>query len=217
MTSMTAATGRREANKQATRTALRAAAKQLFAEHGYEQTTVRDIAKVANVTERTFYRYFDGKEDLVSEEFRLWLSALRESIFDRPEDEPPLTAVHQALLSVVRQAAAAAAPGPMWLVSANPPGANLRRANTRPLLRLEEAIAAAIMARPRPERDDRDYEFRVQVIAKVSVAAVRSAVAELRTRLAGAPRNRSAEAVSADLERLIDQAFAIITNVATTS
>src|SRR5690242_16988013 len=51
--------GRREAGKQARRAALTAAAHRLFAEHGYEATTVRDIAAAAGLTERTFYRYFD--------------------------------------------------------------------------------------------------------------------------------------------------------------
>ena len=60
-------TGRREANKQATRAALRSAAKQLFASQGFERTTVRDIARLANVTERTFYRYFDGSRHATRE------------------------------------------------------------------------------------------------------------------------------------------------------
>ncbi len=103
---MAAPSGRREANKQATRAALRTAAKQLFAGQGYEQTTIRDIAQLANVTERTFYRYFDGKEDLVADEFRSWLAMLKDAILGRPPDEPPLTAVRRALLSVAQQATA---------------------------------------------------------------------------------------------------------------
>ena len=114
--------GRREANKQATRAGLRSAAKQLFASQGYERTTVRDIAQLANVTERTFYRYFDGKEDLVADEFRSWLGMLKDAIVARPAAEPALTAVRRALQSVARQAGLSAPPGPLWLVSAWPAG-----------------------------------------------------------------------------------------------
>ena len=89
--------GRREANKQATRAALTAAAKRLFAERGYEATTVADIASAANVTHRTFYRYFDGKEDLIAGEWRAWLAVLQEAITARPPAEPPLTALRHAM------------------------------------------------------------------------------------------------------------------------
>ena len=55
--------GRREANKRATREALSRAAQTLFTEQGFAATTVRDIADAAGVTERTFFRYFESKED----------------------------------------------------------------------------------------------------------------------------------------------------------
>jgi AcrR family transcriptional regulator len=38
----------------------------LFGGLGYDATTVGDIARAADVTQRTFYRYFDGKEDLIA-------------------------------------------------------------------------------------------------------------------------------------------------------
>lgn len=44
---------------------LRAAAMALFAEAGYEQTTVAQIAERAGVTERTFYRYFSDKREVL--------------------------------------------------------------------------------------------------------------------------------------------------------
>jgi AcrR family transcriptional regulator len=44
---------------------LRAAALELFAEAGYEQATVAQIAQRAGVTERTFYRYFSDKREVL--------------------------------------------------------------------------------------------------------------------------------------------------------
>lgn len=44
---------------------LRAAALELFAAIGYEQATVAQIAQHAGVTERTFYRYFPDKREVL--------------------------------------------------------------------------------------------------------------------------------------------------------
>ena len=48
-----------------TRAALMAAAFELFARQGYEQTTVAQIAEAAGVTEMTFYRHFGSKDQLL--------------------------------------------------------------------------------------------------------------------------------------------------------
>ena len=45
----------------------------LFREKGIEQTTVRDIAAAAGLTERSVYRYFDGRADIVlAASFLFW-------------------------------------------------------------------------------------------------------------------------------------------------
>ena len=44
---------------------FRAAAMELFAERGYEQTTVADIAERAGLTRRTFFRYFADKREVL--------------------------------------------------------------------------------------------------------------------------------------------------------
>ncbi len=193
--------GRREASKQATRAALTAAAKRLFAEHGYEATTVADIASAANVTHRTFYRYFDGKEDLIAGEYRAWLAALQEAIAARPAAEPPLTAVRHALA-----AAAAEAPMPPF---AGRPFAGLRQSGQRPLLRLETAVADAVAARLEAgagaagEGSD-GIGFRADVIARVAVAAFRSAVSQHRE------LRRSGHPDPLSVDELLGQALAII-------
>ncbi|MEU5819992.1 MULTISPECIES: TetR family transcriptional regulator [Streptomyces] len=91
-------TGLRERKKRRTRDALLVAALELFTTHGYEETTVDEIADAVEVSQRTFFRYFAGKEaavfavqDMVESHF---LSELRQ----RPAGEAPFEAMRRAVL-----------------------------------------------------------------------------------------------------------------------
>jgi AcrR family transcriptional regulator len=205
--------GRREANKQATRAALLTAAKKLFAERGFDATTVRDIAAAAEVTERTFYRYFDGKEGLIGDEFQAWLRILGDAIRARPAGEPPVLAVSRGLTSVGRQAAAGGGPMPLWLFRAGSAVHGLRKPAPRPLLQLESVIADAILARAPGEcaGDDPAEQFRARVISRVTVAAFRSAMIEYRENPAGdAGGAGTGQAAAAQrVEELVGAAFEI--------
>lgn len=57
--------GLRELKKSKLKQAVQTEALRLFAEHGYEHTTVEQIAEAAEISTTTFYRYYTSKEDVL--------------------------------------------------------------------------------------------------------------------------------------------------------
>jgi AcrR family transcriptional regulator len=68
------------------------AAIELFAERGYEQTTAGDIAKRAGVTERTFFRYFTDKREVLFDGAKTMEQLTYEAILAQPAKASPLDA-----------------------------------------------------------------------------------------------------------------------------
>lgn len=79
---------------------LQQAAVELFAERGYEQTTVADIAARAGLTARTFFRYFTDKREVLFAGSAGLQDLLVRAIADAPADASPMAAVTVALDAV---------------------------------------------------------------------------------------------------------------------
>jgi AcrR family transcriptional regulator len=93
--------GLRERKKERTRAELTDAAFRLFVERGFDETTIEDIVEQVEVSPRTFFRYFDSKEDVVIGFFDDMGLELREMLAARPPQEPPFEALRGALGSLV--------------------------------------------------------------------------------------------------------------------
>jgi AcrR family transcriptional regulator len=87
----------RTRRKLRTRRALQEAALQLFADQGYEQTTVAQIAALAEIGERTFFVYFPTKEDVLFDGSHEGFANLEDLILGAPADLTDLSAIEHAL------------------------------------------------------------------------------------------------------------------------
>ena len=67
-------------SKEHTRVRIINSAKKLFAEQGYQKTTIVDISKQAGLSEAALYEYFQGKEDLLLTIPDLWVSELLQDL-----------------------------------------------------------------------------------------------------------------------------------------
>lgn len=76
---------------------LEQAALELYTERGFELTTVAEIAQRAGLTERTFFRYFADKREVLFAGAGSLRELLVSSITDAPDSAAPLDAVVAAL------------------------------------------------------------------------------------------------------------------------
>ncbi len=132
------------------RTRLQSAALQLFGERGYERTTAAEIAARAGVTERTFFRHFPDKREVLFDGEAVLRGALTAAI----EAAPAGLGALDTLLGAFRRVAP--------VIEANRPFGKPRHEviSKTPALRereiakvaaLSEALAAALRGRGVPD------------------------------------------------------------------
>jgi AcrR family transcriptional regulator len=80
---------------------LEEAAMELYLERGFEQTTVAEIAKRAGLTERTFFRHFTDKREVLF----AGASSLQDLLVQAVADAPPTTAPLEAISGALQAAA----------------------------------------------------------------------------------------------------------------
>lgn len=94
----------RDLKRARTRLAIVEAGARLFAERGYDQTTVADIAAAAEIGKRTFFDYFDSKEQLLFPGGDARAEAALNAIANRDAHEEPVDVLLRALDDVSRNA-----------------------------------------------------------------------------------------------------------------
>ena len=70
---------------------------ELFRERGYDRTTVEDIARYAGLTERTFFRYFADKREVLFSGSKELEQRIVDGVASAPSDASPLSAVASAI------------------------------------------------------------------------------------------------------------------------
>jgi AcrR family transcriptional regulator len=94
---------RQERRKRRTRQAIQKAALELFAERGYRQTTISDIAERADVAPRTVTVHFPAKEELLLDAEPFTLDSLSERLAARPPHESALDALRDWMATTMTE------------------------------------------------------------------------------------------------------------------
>jgi AcrR family transcriptional regulator len=125
---------------------LEQAAMELYVERGFEQTTVAEIAKRAGLTERTFFRHFADKREVL-----FWGSAtlqehLVNAVASTPDSAPPIDAIAAAIevAGVLLQERRDGARQRQTIIAANP---ELQERELIKLASLASALAGALRRR----------------------------------------------------------------------
>jgi len=155
--------GLRQRKKDSSRRAIEDAAWELFAEQGYDETSINDIAERANVAPRTFFRYFPTKEAVMYPQFEEVLQAVRDEFRRRPVGEPVITSLFESFeqLSGSLEGEASRARERMEMMKRpgyHPPGTEYFRT------RLGEVTAELVLER---EGDDDEARMRARLAAGV--------------------------------------------------
>jgi AcrR family transcriptional regulator len=162
--------GLRELRKARTQRAIQEHAMRLFAERGYDATTVADVAAAAEVSSMTVFRYFPAKEDLVmADEYD---PVIVERIRARPAGEPLVQRIGAALA----ESAAGHSPDDRALLLAR-----VRLGLSVPALRArmwdgQYRSQRYIVEALRGQDPEPGYEFELEVAIGACLAAVAAAI-----------------------------------------
>ncbi|MEW2478443.1 TetR family transcriptional regulator [Mycobacterium sp. NPDC049093] len=175
-----AETGLRERKKQRTRAMLIEAAIDLCDRHGFESTTVEQIAAVADVSPRTFSRYFATKDAVVLAFVDEVIESVAVELTAQPDDIGHLEAVYRAHVQAFLKTKTA----PPTQLTADRLLASARIVTSSPALMhtasqfRADAVNVALSRRMGVPGDDR----RLKLTAVVWGSIIMTAIAELGSR-----------------------------------
>ena len=125
---------------------LEQAAAELFADRGYDQTTVADIAERAGLTERTFFRHFSDKREVLFSGQEQFQDTFVTAVADAPATATPVEVVAAGLYAAgeLLQSRAELSPHRQAIIDAHP---ELQERELIKMARLGTAAAAALRER----------------------------------------------------------------------
>lgn len=98
--------GLREKKQKLTKNAIWEAAIDLFVEKGFDQTTIDEIADAAFISRRSFFRYFQSKDDLMSQPIVSLVDDLKKAVQSSPKGASK-SELFRSVVSVLAQASSA--------------------------------------------------------------------------------------------------------------
>jgi AcrR family transcriptional regulator len=158
---MGAPTTLRERTRRLASQEILEAALRLFTEQGYDETTIAQIAREAGVSQRTLFRYFGTKEDLLGGNQDRFGEVLADAI----SEQPPEVGVWEALRAGVA-AAQALHDGPEQALKRFRllhDTATLRAGWLEKRLRFQEDLQPLVKARMDPAADSTDPAARAVI------------------------------------------------------
>ena len=170
---MELATNLRDRKKERTREALFDAAMVLFSERGFAGTTVDDLAAEAQVSRRTFFRYFPEKEAVVFPWDGERLTRFEAILGEASADEEPFDSIRRALLALADEYMDKAKDMLVQhqLIESAPQLLAYERKLDR---RWEEALAAALGRGAHGAKQERE----ARILAGAMMGAIRATLAE---------------------------------------
>lgn len=175
------------------RAELAGLALQLFADRGFDGTTVDDIARAAGLSKRSFFRYFASKEDAVLGAVEVMGEQVAEEIRARPADEEPWECLRTVLGAWEERIRASSEQLASLRLIESTPSLRARQHQKRDEAR--QAISDALRDRPGSTLDG----FAADLLANAAGAALDTVTREW-VRSGG----------TADRAALLDRAFALL-------
>lgn len=148
--------GLRERNRARTKAEIRQHALRLFYEQGYTATTMAQVARAADVSESTLFRYFPSKEDLAFQD--MYDDLIVGSLRQQPAGLTPIEAIRAAFRAGIESLppdVVAQEERHQWLIFATP---ELHAGQVREMLQVAGILDREIAART--GRDPGDFEVR---------------------------------------------------------
>lgn len=88
-------------SRRLARQSIMDAAMRLFTEQGYEATTIAQVAREAEVSQRTLFRYFGTKEDLIGGDQEAFGEVLRQAVVEQPAKATSWAALRAGIVAVL--------------------------------------------------------------------------------------------------------------------